>query len=217
MDCFSMQTIKNQVEKIYQRILFLEKNIPVLKQRNFLSTKDLNIANTSLSRMTVAYHKTMARMHCLQFNIDHQQQIFSRLGYVIESHIKRIEHYDVAIKDVKEITSQLNVKFKEDIRSLSDILGSIREYNMQRNLQCESQRSEKLIEESSLRVSHPAATQSEEPEENEDFLCRMETQQMEARLLKENRAVQNAMDLSSTEEELHHVLRMDQLVLQTSV
>ncbi|CAM9858832.1 unnamed protein product [Lampetra fluviatilis] len=58
-----------------------------------------------------------------------------RLGYVIESHIKRIEHYDVAIKDVKEITSQLK-----------------------------------------------------------------------ARLLKENRAVQNAMDLSSTEEELHHVL-----------
>ncbi|XP_061419564.1 uncharacterized protein LOC133349805 isoform X4 [Lethenteron reissneri] len=156
-------------------------------------------------------------MHCLQFNIDHQQQIFSRLGYVIESHIKRIEHYDVAIKDIKEITSQLNVKFKEDMRNLSDILSSTREYNMQRNLQCEAQRLEKFIEESSLRVSHPAATQSEEPEENEDFLRRMETQQMEARLLKENRAVQNAMDLGSTEEELHHVVRMDQQVLQTSV
>ncbi|XP_061419563.1 uncharacterized protein LOC133349805 isoform X3 [Lethenteron reissneri] len=192
MDSFSMQTVKDEVEKIYQTI-------------------------TSLSRMTVAYHKTMARMHCLQFNIDHQQQIFSRLGYVIESHIKRIEHYDVAIKDIKEITSQLNVKFKEDMRNLSDILSSTREYNMQRNLQCEAQRLEKFIEESSLRVSHPAATQSEEPEENEDFLRRMETQQMEARLLKENRAVQNAMDLGSTEEELHHVVRMDQQVLQTSV
>ncbi|XP_061419561.1 uncharacterized protein LOC133349805 isoform X2 [Lethenteron reissneri] len=201
MDSFSMQTVKDEVEKIYQRILFAEKTIPVLKQRNFLSTKDLNIA----------------RMHCLQFNIDHQQQIFSRLGYVIESHIKRIEHYDVAIKDIKEITSQLNVKFKEDMRNLSDILSSTREYNMQRNLQCEAQRLEKFIEESSLRVSHPAATQSEEPEENEDFLRRMETQQMEARLLKENRAVQNAMDLGSTEEELHHVVRMDQQVLQTSV
>ncbi|XP_075927719.1 uncharacterized protein LOC142929763 [Petromyzon marinus] len=217
MDSFSMQTMENGLEEIYQRMLFVEENIPVWKKQNFITTEDIHIANKELFGMTGAYHKTMAKVRHLQFKVDHQQQSFSRLGDVMKLHLKLMENYNVAIKEVKEMTSQLRDKFKEDMMSLANILKDAKEYYIQRNLQRQSQSLEKEIEECSLRVSHLAATQSEEPQENQGFLQRMETQLMEALLLKENCAFTNVKDLGSTEEELHHVLRMDQPVLQTSV